>query len=41
MSFREWLDRTFYPGFDVSGLTDDEYYDLEDRYNAEREDEDE
>ena len=35
MSFQEWLDKTYYPGFDASGLSDDEYYELEDTYNAE------
>ena len=33
MTFREWLDLTYYPDFDPSGLTDEEYYDLEDRFN--------
>ena len=35
MTFMEWLDFTFYPGFyeAATGLTDDEYYDLEDAYN--------
>lgn len=37
MSFQEWLDKTFYPGFDASGLDDDEYYELEDLYNYEKE----
>lgn len=35
MTFREWLDLTFYPGFDASGLTDAEYYELEDLYEEE------
>lgn len=33
MTFREWLDLTFFPDFDPSGLSDGEYYDLEDMYN--------
>ena len=33
MTFLEWCEITFYPGFDPSGLTDDEYYELEDLYN--------
>lgn len=33
MTFQEWLDYQFYPGFDVGGLTDEEYYELEDAYN--------
>ena len=37
MSFREWVDENLYPGFDLSGLTDDEFYELEDRYYADRE----
>lgn len=34
MSFREWLDFTYYPGFyeAASGLSDAEYYELEDAY---------
>lgn len=32
MTFRDWLDWKFYPDFDVSGLTDEEYYELEDAY---------
>lgn len=32
LSFGEWLDETFYPGFDCSGLTDEEYWELEDAY---------
>lgn len=32
MTFREWLDITFYPGFDASGLNDQQYWDLEDLY---------
>ena len=38
MSFREWLDKTFYPGFDASGLSDEEYYELEDAYKEETDD---
>lgn len=37
MTFREWLDKTYYVGFDPSGLSDEDYMDLEDRYNAEME----
>ena len=33
MTFKEWLDLTFYPEFDPSGLSDEEYYALEDAYN--------
>ena len=33
MSFNEWLDWTYYEGFDPSGLSDEEYYELEDQYN--------
>lgn len=32
MSFREWLDFTYYEGFDPSGLSDEEYWELEDNY---------
>ena len=32
MSFREWLDENYYPGFDPSGLSDEEYWELEDMY---------
>lgn len=39
MTFREWLDITFYPGFDASGLNDQQYYDLEDMYNQYEEEE--
>ncbi len=28
MSFQEWLDKTYYEGFDPSGLSDEEYYEL-------------
>ena len=35
MTFQEWLDATFYEGFDASGLSDEEYYALEDQYNQE------
>ena len=35
MTFIEWLDQTFYPDFDVSGLSDSEYYELEDLYEEE------
>lgn len=33
MTFREWLDLTFYPEFDPSGVSDEEFYALEDAYN--------
>lgn len=41
MTFQEWCDFTFYPGFyeATSGLTDDEYFDLEDLYNQYEEEE--
>lgn len=32
MSFKEWLNWTYYEGFDPSGLSDEEYYELEDEY---------
>lgn len=35
MTFQEWLDHMFYEGFDASGLSDEEYYALEDQYNQE------
>lgn len=31
-TFEEWLAYYYYEGFDVSGLTDEEYYELEDLY---------
>lgn len=36
LSFEQWVDHKFYPGFHegLSDLTDDEYYELEDAYNA-------
>ena len=37
MSFQEWLDKTYYEGFDLSGLSDEEYYELEDQFYAEQE----
>lgn len=37
MSFQEWLDFRFYPGFDASGLSDEEWYELEDEYHIEEE----
>ncbi len=33
MTFREWLNYYYYEGFDPSGLSDEEYYELEDAYN--------
>lgn len=35
LTFREWLDKTYYEGFDPSGLSDDEYWELEFRYTQE------
>lgn len=35
MTFQEWLNKTYYEGFDASGLSDDEYYELEDAYRRE------
>lgn len=35
MTFREWLEEYFYPGFDPDGLTDDQYYELEEIYEEE------
>lgn len=32
ITFREWCDANFYEDFDLSGLSDEEYYDLEDQY---------
>lgn len=37
MTFQEWLNKTYYEGFDASGLSDEEYYELEDLYYAEME----
>lgn len=34
ISFRDWLDSEYYPGFDPSGLSDEEYFELEDQYRA-------
>lgn len=34
LSFQEWLDWVYYEGFDPSGLSDEEYYELEDEYQA-------
>lgn len=38
MTFRQWLDFKFYPGFDVDSLTDEEYFDLEDEWRSYYED---
>lgn len=38
LTFREWLDFKFYKGFDVTGLSDEEYMDLEDQWRSENED---
>ena len=35
MTFREWLDFNFYPDFDASGLSDEEFYELEEDYQNE------
>ena len=35
LTFQDWLDKTFYPGFDPTDLSDEEYYELEDAYYAE------
>ena len=35
MTFRDWLNKTFYEGFDTTDLTDEEYYELEDQYRKE------
>lgn len=35
--FQAWLDKEFYPGFDPSDLSDEEYYELEDMWQAELE----
>ena len=32
MTFREWLDFTYYPDFDPSGLSDEEFYECEEDY---------
>ena len=32
MTSQEWLDFNFYPGFDATGLTDEEFYELEEDY---------
>lgn len=40
MSFKEWLDFTYYPGFSEAasgGLSDEEYYELEDAYRRDME----
>lgn len=34
LTFREWLDAQYWPGFPVNDLTDEEYYELEDIYNG-------
>jgi len=35
-TFKEWLESVFYEGFDPSGLSDEEYYELEDAFQEER-----
>lgn len=30
--FRDWLEKEYYPGFDTTDLSDEEYYELEDAY---------
>lgn len=37
MTFREWLDINYGNGFDPDGLSDEEFWELEDRYNADKE----
>ena len=37
MSFREWLDKNYYEGFDPSSLSDEEYYELEEMYQNDNE----
>lgn len=32
--FRQWLDKTFYEGFDPTDLSDEEYWELEDAFRA-------
>ena len=32
MTFREWLDFNFYPEFEPSGLSDEEFYEMEEDY---------
>lgn len=34
ISFREWLEKEYYEGFNPSDLSDEEYWDLEDQYRA-------
>lgn len=34
-TFKEWVENLYYPGFDLSGLTDEEYWELEDQYREE------
>ncbi len=35
--FKDWLEQEYYPGFDPSDLSDEEYYELEDLYHTEKE----
>ena len=37
MTFREWFDYNYGIGFDPSGLSDEEYMELEDRYYEDKE----
>ena len=32
--FRDWVEKEYYPGFDLQGISDDEYYALEDAYRS-------
>ena len=34
-TFYEWMEEQYWPGFDVFGLTEDEYYQWEEIYNKE------
>lgn len=35
--FKDWLEQEYYPGFDPTDLSDEEYYELEDLYHTEKE----
>ena len=38
-SFRQWVNATYWDGFDVDGLSDEEYYELEDAWYKYQEEE--